>query len=98
MSLQIAIQQIQMPSFWGANTPGQIQHTKGVRVDSEARRAEILKILRKAGEPMNYAALSALTGWPLFSLRNLINPMVADGRVIRLPPVSRTARALVRAA
>lgn len=101
MSLQLAIQQIQMPSFWGQSTPGQSKYVqtqnRDRRNDNDARRAEILKILRVTGKPMDYATLSDQTGWTLHSLRNLINTLVSEGNVMRSMTSGRDAKALVEA-
>ena len=101
MSLRLAIQQIQMPSFWGQSTPGKSKYVqtqnRDRRNDNDARRAEILKILRVTGKPMDYATLSEQTGWTLFSLRNLINTLVDNGQVMRTMTTGRNAKAMVEA-
>jgi hypothetical protein len=101
MSLQIALQQIQTPSFWGANTTGQSKYiqtqNRDRRKDNDSRRAEIMKILRVTGKPMDYATLSELTGWTFFSLRNLINTLEKDGQVLRSKTYGRDSKSLVEA-
>lgn len=100
MSLQIAIQQIQLPSFWGKQTPMQFatsSRTRDRTSDNDARRDEIMKILRVTGKPMDYATLSEQTGWSLFTLRNLINTLVDNGQVMRSLTTGRNAKAMVEA-
>ena len=100
MSLQIAIQQIQPPGFWGVQQPKPAAVSKTNRcrsAESTQRRTEIMKILRAAGKPMDYATLSELTGWSLFSLRNMISPLVADGQIMRSRSYGKNGRAMVEA-
>lgn len=98
MSLQIALQQIQLPSFFGITTASHssCQLNRSRTQNNDARRAEIVKILRAHGKPMDYATLGELTGWTLFSLRNLLNTLVKDGQVMRsMSSKSNGGRALV---
>lgn len=85
MSLQLAIQQIQTPSFWGANTTGQTEHSQNRdrRKDNDFRRKKLLEILRCHGGPMDYATMEEMTGWTWFSLRNLLNTLEDSGKVHR---------------
>ena len=101
MSLRLAIQQIQMPSFWGQSTPGKSKYVqtqnRDRRNDNDARRAEILKILRVTGNPKDYATLSEQTGLTIFSLGNLINTLFHNGVVMRTMTKGRNAKAMVEA-
>ena len=99
MSLQIAIQQIQKPSFYGQQTPNQKDHShyRDRFIDSNARREEILRILRITGKPMDYETLSAQTKLTWQSLRNLINTLVTDGKVMRSKAKNKNGTAMVEA-
>lgn len=100
MSLQISIAQIQMPSFWGKTTdrkPSAHSQNTSRSEDNNARRAEILRVLRIDGKPMDYATLESHTGITLFSLRNLVNTLVDNGQVMRSMQRKAKAKALVEA-
>ena len=54
-----------------------------------------MRILASEGKPMDFPTLSDLTGWSLLSLRNLINPMVASGKIRRSKPFGKKGRVMV---
>lgn len=92
MCLRIALQQIQLPPNYGtAAGMAKYEQTQNRdrRKDNDSRRAEIVQILRNHGQPMDYSTLSDLTGWTLFSLRNLINTLVDEGKVLRSKSAKR---------
>lgn len=86
MSLRIALEQIQLPSFWGAfkaSRPLQGINQTNIRraTDIQIMRDDILRILKHAGKPVLFSDLCDELDVTRQSLNGLLKPMLAGGQV-----------------
>lgn len=83
MSLTLALNQIQRPSFWHDFKACGGQQNTNVRrqIDSQTMREEIMRILKHAGKPVLRDDLMADLDVTRQSLNGLLKPMLESGQV-----------------
>lgn len=87
MSLQIALQQIQRPSFFGQQykTVGQSRNriTDRIKIGAEKREA-VRRELRLQTSPIDAAGLCGLTGFSVQSVRHAMLKLIEAGEARRV--------------
>lgn len=87
MSLQIALQQVQIPSFFGMQyqTVGQSRNRFADRARiGEEKRDAVRRELRALSKPIDAAGLCDLTGFTIQSIRHAMLKLIESGEARKI--------------
>jgi len=86
MSLHLALEQIQRPSWWSENEPPEYKYMRHGKASGPAKKkANVLAHIRANGRRSDAALLVKLTGYTIQSIRYVTGKLIEDGLIRRVP-------------
>ena len=85
MTLKLALEQIQRPSWWSENDPPEYKYMRHGKASGPVKKSNVLAHIRANGRRSDAALLVKLTGYTIQSIRYVTGKLIEDGLIRRVP-------------